>query len=116
VVATAVALVLAVLVGTLTAKQRRWVRSTTTGSELLLASMPTFVLGLVLLLVFSIGLSWFPVSPDPCGPPLRLRGSGHRPRRRPRHGDPAPCAAQRGRTAGVLATIGIGTAIVSVRR
>jgi peptide/nickel transport system permease protein len=60
--ATVLALLLSVLVGTLTAKRRRWVRSTTTGTELVLASMPTFVLGLVLLLIFSIGLGWFPVS------------------------------------------------------
>jgi peptide/nickel transport system permease protein len=51
-----------VTVGVLTAKRGRWIRSGTTGWELVLASMPTFVLGLVLLLVFSIGLGWFPVS------------------------------------------------------
>jgi peptide/nickel transport system permease protein len=60
--AIVIALVLAVLIGVLTAKRRRWVRSTTTGVELLLASTPTFVIGLVLLIVFSIGLHLFPVS------------------------------------------------------
>ncbi|GAA3100393.1 ABC transporter permease [Pseudonocardia yunnanensis] len=60
--AIVIALVLAVLVGVLTAKRRRWVRSTTTGVELLLASTPTFVIGLVLLIIFSIGLHLFPVS------------------------------------------------------
>ncbi|MDT7649733.1 MAG: peptide/nickel transport system permease protein [Pseudonocardiales bacterium] len=60
--AIVIALVLAVGVGVLTAKRRRWVRATTTGVELLLASTPTFVIGLVLLIVFSIGLHLFPVS------------------------------------------------------
>jgi peptide/nickel transport system permease protein len=60
--AIVIALVLAVLVGVLTAKRRRWVRSSTTGVELLLASTPTFVIGLVLLIIFSIGLQLFPVS------------------------------------------------------
>ncbi|MEN3269297.1 MAG: peptide/nickel transport system permease protein [Pseudonocardia sp.] len=60
--AIVIALVLAVVVGVLTAKRRSWVRSTTTGVELLLASTPTFVIGLVLLIVFSIGLHLFPVS------------------------------------------------------
>ncbi|KIF78132.1 ABC transporter permease [Streptomyces sp. 150FB] len=61
--AVVIALVLALAVGVLTAKRRRrWVGPTTTGGELVLASMPTFVLGLILLLIFSIGLGWFPVS------------------------------------------------------
>lgn len=61
--AVVVALVLAVGVGVLTAKRRRrWIGAASSGGELVLASMPTFVIGLLLLLVFSIGLGWFPVS------------------------------------------------------
>lgn len=60
--AIVVALTLSVLIGVLTAKRNRWLRAGASGTELVLASMPTFVIGLVLLLVFSIGLGWFPVS------------------------------------------------------
>jgi peptide/nickel transport system permease protein len=60
--AVAVAMVLSVTVGVLTAKRPRWIRSGASGPELVLASMPTFVLGLVLLLIFAVGLGWFPVS------------------------------------------------------
>jgi peptide/nickel transport system permease protein len=60
--AVAVAIVLSVTVGVLTAKRPRWIRSGASGPELVLASMPTFVLGLVLLLIFAVGLGWFPVS------------------------------------------------------
>ena len=60
--AAVLAVVLAVAVATLTARRRRWVRSLTSGVELTLASFPTFVLGLVLLIIFSVRLGWFPVS------------------------------------------------------
>jgi peptide/nickel transport system permease protein len=60
--AAVLAVVIAVVVAVLTAKRGPWLRSATTGTELVVASMPTFVLGLVLLIVFSIGLKWLPVS------------------------------------------------------
>lgn len=60
--AAVLAVVLAVATAVLTAKRGPWLRSLTTGTELVVASMPTFVLGLVLLLVFAIGLKWLPVS------------------------------------------------------
>ncbi|MEV6521358.1 ABC transporter permease [Longispora sp. NPDC051575] len=60
--AAVVAVVLAVGVAVLTAGRRRWIRSATSGAELVLTSFPTFVLGLVLLIVFSFQAGWFPVS------------------------------------------------------
>jgi peptide/nickel transport system permease protein len=60
--AAVVAVLIAVVTAVLTAKRGPWLRSLTTGVELVTASMPTFVLGLVLLLVFAIGLKWLPVS------------------------------------------------------
>jgi peptide/nickel transport system permease protein len=57
-----VAVVFAVVAAVLTAKRGPWLRSLTTGTELVTASMPTFVLGLVLLIVFAIELKWLPVS------------------------------------------------------
>jgi peptide/nickel transport system permease protein len=60
--ATVVAIVLAVAIAVLTAKRRRWVRAGTGGFEVLIAATPTFVIGLVLLIIFSIGLHLFPVS------------------------------------------------------
>jgi peptide/nickel transport system permease protein len=56
------AVVIAVVAAVLTAKRGPWLRSLSTGTELVTASMPTFVLGLVLLIVFSIELKWLPVS------------------------------------------------------
>lgn len=60
--AALLAVVLAIVTAVLTAKRGPWLRSLTTGTELVVASMPTFVLGLVLLIVFAIGLKWLPVS------------------------------------------------------
>lgn len=60
--AALVAVVVAIGTAVLTAKRGPWLRSLTTGTELVVASMPTFVLGLVLLIVFAIGLKWLPVS------------------------------------------------------
>jgi peptide/nickel transport system permease protein len=60
--AALLALVLAVTVAVFTAGRRRWVRSTASGVEVVLASFPTFVLGLLLLIVFSFRTGWFPVS------------------------------------------------------
>jgi peptide/nickel transport system permease protein len=60
--AAVVAVVIAVVAAVLTAKRGPWLRSLSTGTELVAASMPTFVLGLVLLIIFSIRLNWLPVS------------------------------------------------------
>jgi peptide/nickel transport system permease protein len=60
--AAVVAVVLAVGVAILTARRRPWIRSTASGIELVLTSFPTFVLGLVLLIIFSFKAGWFPVS------------------------------------------------------
>lgn len=60
--AAAVSVLFAVAVAVLTAKRRGWVRALTTGTELTLASMPTFVVGLVLLIIFGLELDWLPIS------------------------------------------------------
>jgi peptide/nickel transport system permease protein len=60
--AAVIALVLSVVTATLTAKRRQWVRSSSNGIEMVLASMPTFVLGLLLMIVFAIELKVFPIS------------------------------------------------------
>jgi peptide/nickel transport system permease protein len=60
--AAAIAVVLAVTVSVLTASRGRWVRSATNGTELVLASMPTFVVGLVLLIIFGLKLNVLPIS------------------------------------------------------
>ncbi len=60
VAAGAVAIGLALVVALLTANRRRAVRSTASGAELILASTPSFWLGLLLLAAFSYGLHWFP--------------------------------------------------------
>jgi peptide/nickel transport system permease protein len=60
--AAVIALVLSVVTATLTAKRRQWVRSSSNGIEMVLASMPTFVLGLLLMIVFAIELKIFPIS------------------------------------------------------
>lgn len=53
---------LAVVLATLTAKRARWIRSTASGAELVLNSAPSFVLGILLLLIFAFQLRWFPVA------------------------------------------------------
>jgi peptide/nickel transport system permease protein len=60
--AAVLAVVLSVAVAILTARRRPWIRSAASGTELVLTSFPTFVLGLVLLIIFSFQLGWFPVS------------------------------------------------------
>jgi peptide/nickel transport system permease protein len=59
--AAVLAVVLAVVVAVLTANRRPW-RSIFSGAELVLSSMPTFVIGIGLLIVFSFTLKLFPVS------------------------------------------------------
>jgi peptide/nickel transport system permease protein len=54
---------LAVVLATLTAGRRRGrLRSAASGAELVFVSMPSFVLGLLLMLLFSFRLHWFPAS------------------------------------------------------
>lgn len=60
--AAGTAVVLAIVLAVLTAQRGRLVRSVTTGSELILASMPTFVMGMVLLTIFGLKLDMFPMS------------------------------------------------------
>lgn len=50
----------AVVVAITTAKRARWIGALSSGSELVLLSMPTFVLGILLLLVFSFQLQLLP--------------------------------------------------------
>lgn len=60
--AGSLSLITAVLLAILTARRPRWVRQTSSGAELVVSSMPGFVLGIVLLLVFSFRLHWLPAS------------------------------------------------------
>lgn len=61
-IAAALALVIAVVVATTTARRRRWITGSSNAVETVLASMPTFVLGLLLMVVFATRLDWFPIS------------------------------------------------------
>lgn len=58
--AALVAVVLAVVVAVLTARRGRIVTAAASGTELVLSSMPSFVLGIILLLIFSFTLHWLP--------------------------------------------------------
>ncbi|MCG5214795.1 ABC transporter permease [Streptosporangium sp. KLBMP 9127] len=60
--AAVVALALSVVVALASAKRRRWVRGLASGSELVIASIPSFWLGILLLTVFSFGLRLFPAT------------------------------------------------------
>jgi peptide/nickel transport system permease protein len=60
--AAVVAVLLAVAVAVLTARRRPWIRGIASGTELVLSSTPTFVLGMVLLIVFAFQLKVLPVS------------------------------------------------------
>lgn len=60
--AALVAVLLAIAVAVLTVRRRPWVGSLSSGTELVLSSMPSFVLGILLLLVFSFQLRLFPPS------------------------------------------------------
>ena len=51
-----------ILLAILTAHRARWLRSLSSGTELVASSAPGFVLGIVLLLVFSFQLHWLPAS------------------------------------------------------
>lgn len=51
-----------ILIALLTARRPRWVRNLSSGTELVASSTPGFVLGIVLLLIFSFRLHWLPAS------------------------------------------------------
>ncbi|WP_254909981.1 ABC transporter permease [Micromonospora sp. NBS 11-29] len=58
-------MLLALALATATAGDRRpWLRRASSGTELLLVSTPTFLIGIVLLTVFSFRLGLFPVAGD----------------------------------------------------
>lgn len=58
--------VLGIPIGVLSAaKQGTWIDQLTSGGAMLAASIPTFWLGLYLILVFAVGLGWFPSSGFP---------------------------------------------------
>lgn len=56
------AVVLAVVTAVLTARRARWLTSAASGAELVLSSVPSFVLGIALLLLFSFQWPLFPAS------------------------------------------------------
>jgi len=56
-----IGIALSVLLAILTAGRTRWMQSLSSGTELVLSSMPSFVLGILLLLAFSFHWHWFPV-------------------------------------------------------
>jgi peptide/nickel transport system permease protein len=60
--AAALAVLLAVTVALLTARRRPWIRGLFSGTELVITSTPTFVLGMLLLIVFAFRLKLLPVS------------------------------------------------------
>lgn len=60
--AALLAVVLALILALVTAKRGPWLTGSVSGSELVLSSMPAFVLGIVLLLLFSFALHWFPAA------------------------------------------------------
>lgn len=60
--AAALAVLLAVVVAVLSANRAPWVRSLVSGTELVLSSAPSFVIGLGLLLVFAFGWHLLPPS------------------------------------------------------
>jgi peptide/nickel transport system permease protein len=60
--AAAIAIALSVATAVLTARRGRRLRSACSGTELVLSSMPSFVIGILLLLVFSFHFHWFPAS------------------------------------------------------
>ncbi len=60
--AAVLAVLLAITVALLTARRRQWIRSLFSGTELVISSTPTFVLGMVLLIIFAFRLKVLPVS------------------------------------------------------
>ncbi len=62
--ATAFSAVIAVGLAIVTAGRARWLRGLVSGVELSIVSAPGFLIGILLLSVFSFQLGWFPVSGD----------------------------------------------------
>lgn len=62
--ASVTAVVLAVVIALATARRTGWLRSLTSGSEVTVSSIPAFVLGILLLLVFSFQFRLLPSSGD----------------------------------------------------
>ncbi|GAA4042895.1 ABC transporter permease [Nonomuraea soli] len=60
--ATATGIVLALLLAVATAGRGRWLRGAVSGVQLAWVSVPPFLVGILLLFVFSFTLGWFPVS------------------------------------------------------
>lgn len=60
--AAVLSIFLALVCAILTANRSRWVRSLASGSELVISSAPSFVIGILLLLVFSFHWHWLPPS------------------------------------------------------
>jgi peptide/nickel transport system permease protein len=60
--AAAIAITLSVAIAIFTARRGRRLRSACSGTELVLSSMPSFVIGIILLLMFSFHFHWFPAS------------------------------------------------------
>jgi peptide/nickel transport system permease protein len=58
--AAVLAVISALILALTTAHRARWIRSFSSGSELMLTSVPTFVLGIVLLLIFSFQFHLLP--------------------------------------------------------
>ena len=59
--AAVTSVLLAVAIALLTARRRPWIRSLASGTEVVLAATPTFVIGFALLIVFSFTLRVFPI-------------------------------------------------------
>ncbi|MFC7289705.1 ABC transporter permease [Herminiimonas glaciei] len=55
-------IVLSVVIALLTARRAPWIRSIVSGAELTITSAPSFVIGILLLLLFSFYFHWFPAS------------------------------------------------------
>ncbi|GAA2602115.1 ABC transporter permease [Dactylosporangium fulvum] len=62
--ASAFSVVIAVGLAVLTAGRARWLRGLVSAAELTVVSAPGFLIGILLLSVFSFRLGWFPVSGD----------------------------------------------------
>lgn len=57
-----VAITLSVVFAILTARRAPWIRSLSSNTELVVTSMPNFVIGIFLLLIFSFRLHWLPAA------------------------------------------------------
>jgi len=62
--ASAFGVVIALVLAVATAGRARWIRGLVSGLELTVVSAPGFLIGILLLSVFSFRLGWFPVSGD----------------------------------------------------